>query len=49
MRDKYIDGTIWRYDYLDTLTYEEYLWWIWHVLPFGWQVISTPKVVGEKK
>ncbi len=33
---------IWKYDRLETLTWDEYRYWMLHPLPLGWAIIALP-------
>jgi len=40
----YMPGQIFRFDHLDILTMKESEFWSRNILPFGWSIISEPKV-----
>jgi len=42
-----IVGAIWRWDYLDVLTEKEALYWDFHVLPWGWSIISDQRMWAD--
>lgn len=33
---------IWKGDHVETLTPDEYHFWMLHPLPFGWAILSAP-------
>jgi hypothetical protein len=33
---------MWVWDHLEPISIEEYEYWMLHVLPFGWSIISKP-------
>ena len=35
-------GIMWEWDHIRRLTYPEYIYWMWNILPFGWSIISIP-------
>lgn len=40
---------IWKFDHVAYLQYDEWLWWMYNILPFGWSIISKPEDADEKK
>lgn len=41
-----MNGTIWRWDRLDTLTPAEYEHWLTRPLPYGWSIIRPPVIAS---
>jgi hypothetical protein len=39
---------IWKFDHVETLTWEEYDYWMTHRLPFGWSILSKPREVNTR-
>ncbi len=33
---------IWKSDHAETLSWDEYDFWMTHILPFGWAILSIP-------
>ena len=33
---------MWKWDHLEVIDWSEYVYWMCHVLPFGWAIISRP-------
>lgn len=38
---------IWKFDHAETLTWEEYHYWMTRQLPFGWSILGGPPAVPE--
>ena len=38
----YISGAMWEWDHIRILHWNEYIYWTYHILPFGWGIIREP-------